>query len=182
MIRAFVGLALPWEVIERLKAAQAGLPIGRALEPETLHITLAFLGEQQGPIIEDVHHALESVAAPGFDLQISGIGIFGGGQPRLLYAAVTPNPELKALRHAVQSAARNAGIPMPRAKFVPHVSLARFPKSLPAEDLARLQHFAARRMSFDAGIFPVTRFTLFRSHLGQRGASYEALAEYPLRG
>jgi len=29
--------------------------------------------------------------------------------------------------------------------------------------------------------FPVSRFVLFRSHLGSGGASHEALAHYPLR-
>ena len=33
---------------------------------------------------------------------------------------------------------------------------------------------------FSAGPVPVTRFTLFRSHLNRDGAHYEALADYPL--
>ena len=181
MIRAFVAVPLPGEVRSTLEAAQAGLPAGRAVAPENFHVTLVFLGEHPEPVVEDLHHALEDVKAPGFQLSLSGVGVFGGGIPRLLYAAVEPEPALSHLRRKVARAAREAGMEVPSKKFTPHVTLARFPKEMPGEDLAAIQGFVARRMQLEAGPFDAERFVLYRSTLGRNGPIYEELADYPLR-
>ena len=180
MIRAFVALPLPDEVRRTLEAAQAGLPAGRPVAPENFHVTLVFLGEHPEPVVEDLHHVLAEVKAPGFSLALAGVGVFGGAVPRLLYAGVEPEPALSHLRKKVARAAREAGMEVPAKKFTPHVTLARFPKEMPGEDLAAVQGFVARRMSLKAGPFPAERFVLYRSTLGRNGPIYEELADYPL--
>ena len=180
MIRAFVAVPLPDDVRATLEAAQAGLPAGRPVAPENLHVTLVFLGEHPEPAVEDVHHALEDVRAPGFALSLAGVGVFGGAVPRLLYGDVEPEPALGHLRKKVARAAREAGMEVPAKKFTPHVTLARFSKDMPGEDMAAVQGFLARRMSLRAGPFAVERFVLYRSTLGRNGPIYEELADYPL--
>lgn len=180
MIRAFVALPLPDQVCDTLEAAQAGLPAGRPVPPENLHLTLVFLGEHPEPVIEDVHLALEDLRAPGFDLTIDGIGVFGGAVPRLLYASVAPEPALAHLRRKVARAAREGGLTPEGGRFTPHVTLARFPKDLSGEDLQALQAFLGRRTALAAGPFAVEGFSLYRSHLGRNGPAYEELAHYPL--
>ena len=180
MIRAFLAVPVPGEVRATLEAAQAGLPAGRPVAPENFHVTLVFLGEHPEPVIEDLHLALEALSAPRFALTLNGVGLFGGGSPRLMHAAVEPEPELKHLRRKAARAAREAGIEVPSKKFTPHVTLARFPKEMPAEDIAAIHGFVARRMHLKAGPFPVERFALYRSTLGRNGAIYEELADYPL--
>jgi 2'-5' RNA ligase len=180
MIRAFVAIALPESVIYTLEACQAGLPSGRAVAPENLHLTVAFLGEHPAPVIEDVHLALARIRAPAFHLALDGIGLFGGGRPRVLYAGVRREPGLGHLRDKVLQAARGAGLNLPRERFSPHVSLARFKNGLKGEQLAEMQAFVARRMPQATGAFAVDEFILFRSTLGRKGPAYEELAAYPL--
>lgn len=182
MIRAFVGIRMPEEIEDALLGVQAGLPVGRAVEPENFHLTLAFLGEHPAPVIEDVHLALDAIRVPRFELSITGLGFFGGARPRVFFAEIGAEPTLKRLHDKVVQAARGAGIALERQRFSPHVTLARFRGGLVGEDAAEMREFAVRRMGFRAGPFPVEAFTLFRSHLGRNGPNYEVLAEYPLDG
>jgi RNA 2',3'-cyclic 3'-phosphodiesterase len=180
MIRAFVALPLAEAAVDALVAQQAGLPAGRAVPPENLHITLAFLGEHPMPVIEDVHYALAPLAGPEFAYALAGVGLLGDRPPRVVHAAVRPEPALKHLRDRVLEAARGTGLSLPRERFVPHVTLARLPQSLGAEDLERLRRWVVGRIGFAAGPFRAERFALFRSHLGRSGAVYEEMASYPL--
>ena len=181
MIRAFVGIPLPGEVADALVAAQAGIPSGREVAYGNFHVTLAFLGEQPEPIVEEAHHALAAVRAPSFPLRIEGLGMFGGARPRVLFAEVVPEPGLSHLHRKVLRAVHEAGIEMARQRFHPHVTLARFGNDgLRGDEAAEIQGFVARRVGLVAGPFEVERFILYRSYLGRAGAAYEPLAEYPL--
>jgi 2'-5' RNA ligase len=181
MIRAFVAIALPTPVVKALVSVQTGLPSGHLVPPENFHITLAFLGKHPEPEIEDVHHALESLRAPGFALSLSGAGLFGGGKPRLLYAGVQAEPGLAHLRQKVLRAARGTGLRLTRGRYRPHVTLARFGiAGLTGDEAREMADFTARRMELSAGPFDVGEFHLFRSTLGSSGPAYEILASYPL--
>ena len=180
MIRAFVGLAVPPDVTIKLHGAQAGLPSGRPVPPENFHITLAFLGEQPAPVLEDVHYELEGIRAPAFELTVRGMGLFGGGKPTALYAVVTPCAGLSHLREKVLQAARGAGLELPYERFVPHVTLARFGQGLKGEAAAEMHAFVATRLSLAAGPFDAEEFVLYLSRLRKPGASYEPMMRYPL--
>jgi 2'-5' RNA ligase len=183
MIRAFVGIALPDEIVRALAVAQAGLPAGRPVPPENFHLTVAFLGEYPKPVLEDVHLALDGLRNPTFELTLSGVGLFGGDRPRVLYAGIETQPLLSRLREKVLQAARGAGLRLDRERYSPHVTLARFNGAgLAPDDAHDVREFAARRMGFRAGPFEVREFVLFRSQLGRNGPAYDELAAYALGG
>ncbi len=179
-MRAFVAIDLPDPVRAALESVQDRIPAGRPTDPETFHLTLAFLDEQPVAVLEELHSALEGISAPTFPLQMQGLGTFGTKSPKVVWAGVQKGPDLAALRDKVRSAARTAGIELPRERFKPHVTLARFGDRIDADELEKLRVFLERFQQYPAPAFEVTEFVLFRSILGKGGAVHEPLAEYPL--
>ena len=180
MIRAFVGILVPADVASMLEAAQVGLPCGSPVLRENFHVTLAFLGEHQEPVIEEVHGLLDAIRATPVEIAIAGLGVFGERRPRLLYADVAASSELKALRKSVRAAAGDAGIALAHERYHPHVTLARFGKSFIEDDRASLQAYLSRRIGRVEGRYVAESFALYESRLGKNGPIYEVLAEYPL--
>ena len=136
MIRAFAALALPDPVRFDLMILQQGLPVPRPVPPESLHLTLVFLGELPGRLLEDVDLAFRAVAAPGFELALAGIDLFGGARPRLAYVGARPNPALHHLQAKVETAARGV-IYEHRPTSIPAARLAAALKPLLGEAAAR---------------------------------------------
>lgn len=180
MIRSFIAIPLPREVRLSLASLQSAIPAGRSSDPDNLHLTLAFLAEQPEDRLEEFHFALEDLACPGFDIRIEGLGGFGKFPPRVLYAAVHPEPALSNLRRKVRNAARQSGIDLPHERFVPHITLARFNRTLSPDDGTRLDTFLQKRAGFSLPTFPAERFVMFRSTLGRNGPVYDELTSYDL--
>lgn len=179
-MRAFVAIDLPFAAQQALEAVQEQLPVGYLTDPDQFHLTLAFLDEQPEAVLEELHHELEKVRVPPFEMQLRGLGTFGKKSPKVIWAGVAPEPALEMLRDKVRSAARVAGIELKRERFKPHVTLARFGDRIDPLDLEKLRVFLERWQQYPAPPFEVTEFTLYRSIPGKGGPVYDPLAEYAL--
>lgn len=179
-MRAFVAIALPDPVREALVELQAGLRLGRPVPEENLHLTLAFLDDQPEDLLAELHEGLSAAMLPAPELRISGLDLFGGRSPKLLFAAVEPDPVLKALRDRVLSEARAAGIALKRERFRPHITLARFRPGMGPDEQAKLGQFLEEKGGVTLPPFRPAGFALFGSTLRPEGAVHEVLAEYPL--
>ena len=176
MIRLFVALELPEMVRERLGGLQGGVPGARWANDDQLHLTLRFIGEVTENVGHDVDDALMGIRAPGFELELAGVGEFGGKNPRALWAGVRGNGALLHLQRKVETALQRIGLePEPR-KFSPHVTLARLRGAPREKVMAFLSHYAL----FASGPFQIDRFVLFSSHQGSGGSVYHAERVYPL--
>ena len=180
MIRAFVALPLPDAVRARLAMAQFLLPLPRKLPPDSLHITLAFLGDQPDPVLEEVHLALSALHLPPVQVALQGFGMFGGDRPRSFHAQVAASAALDHLQARVARACAMAGAEPPARRFVPHVTLGRFRAGM--ADAMRLERAVADGAGFAAGPWLADRFVLLQSHPGAEGPHYQELADYPLTG
>ena len=179
-MRLFVALPLPGAVTGALQDLQDALGQGRPVPAENMHLTLAFLDEQTPLVAEAVHEELEGIARAGFVLRLRGLGTFGAAAPTVVFAGVEPCEALTGLRDAVHRAARAAGVTLPRERFRPHVTLARFGKGRAGPMPDRLARFMEAHATFAPEPFAVTRFGLYRSHLARDGATHDLLADYPL--
>lgn len=178
MPRLFTGIELPDHIRDRLAEVRVPLPGARWLEPDDLHITLRFAGDIDNRQADEFRTALAAIEEPAFSLRISGLGAFGGNQPKTLWAGLATSPELEALARANERAARNAGLPPEKHSFKAHVTLARL-KGTRADELARMLEGSSALVSEP---FAVDRFALFSSRPGVGGGPYVVEDEFPLGG
>lgn len=177
-IRAFVAVGLPDGHRDALERLMEGCPAARPVDPDTYHVTLAFLDAQPPAVLEALDAGLRAIARADARVTIDGLGTFGRRAPLNLHAAVAPDPGLSALRDRVRGAAHAAGIVLPRERFRPHVTLARPRGSAPSEARARLAGWIATHGAFRLPPVPVDRIGLYRSTLTPAGARHDILADY----
>jgi len=177
--RLFVALPIPDDVADSLSAMQGGVPDANWVPSENFHITLAFIGEVDGGMAQDIDEALATIDGPVLDLALAGVDHFvDGHQPKALYAAVVQEERLTRLQEKVSNALRGEGVKLDRRKFRPHVTLAHFNRR--AEIGHHMAQFVASHSLFRAGPFEVDHFRLYSSLLRPEGSIYEIEAEYPL--
>ena len=200
-MRLFAALAVPDSVAQSLMLIQGGVPGARWSRREQLHLTLRFIGEVDGRDAAMIDDALADIRAPGFDLQLHGVGQFGGKEhrpgkvgargsartgfpsgratmksPHALWAGVRRNEALEHLQRKVDSAIRRVGQPQDAHKFTPHVSLARLRHPEGGKVLEWLTHNAL----YTSAEFPVEAFCLYSSKLTPDGSIYRIEQDYPL--
>jgi 2'-5' RNA ligase len=185
--RLFVAIDPPAAVREQL-AAWARLAVAgggdpprgarrvRLLEPETMHLTLCFLGSRPVAELGAIAAAVEGVRAAGAELSLGAPLWLPPRRPRTLALAVHDRAgELARLHEAVVTALASAIDWQPeRRRFRAHVTVARLgrersrgrgaPAGEPALAPTPQLSFAAREV------------VLYRSWPAPAGASYEALA------
>lgn len=176
-MRLFTALALPDEIARPLMLIQAGVPGARWQKREQLHLTLRFIGEVDGAEAAAIDDALAMVDAPGFTLELKGVGSFGGKNPRDLWAGVAPNEALSHLNRKIESALQRIGLPPEPRKFTPHVTLARM-RHAPAGVIA---DYLTDHALYASVPFSVEGFILYSSKLTTDGSIYRAEKAYRLQ-
>lgn len=171
-----MALAIPEPVAGFLMLIQGGVPGARWQAREQLHMTLRFIGEVDGRDAAMLDDALSGIEAPGFDLQLHGVGQFGNRQPHALWAAARSNDALTHLQRKVDNAIRQVGQPQDAHKFSPHVTLARMRNPESGKVIEWLTHNAL----FTSPIFRIDAFQLYSSRLTSDGSVYAVEQDYPL--
>lgn len=179
MIRAFIALPLPEPTCDTISKLQSALHVGRAVPPENLHLTLAFLDDQPEPVLEELHYLLAEIESDAVDLAFDGLNTFGGRHPRLMVLNVKKTGELAALQARIASCCRQAGIELERRKFRPHVTVTRFSVLTPDEG-RKLASYLGQHGADGPLPCRVDCFALYRSVLNPNGARYDQLATYQL--
>jgi 2'-5' RNA ligase len=175
VVRLFFAVPAP-EARALAEAAQDAISGLRASlpDPEGLHLTLAFLGNQDPGQVEALlalGRAAASRCAP-FPLRTAGLGGFPRtGAARLLYLAFEPQPRLDALAAHLREALRASGVAFDARPFRPHLTLARMREPLDASALS---------LPGPPLEFQVREAILYRSLLLPGGSRYEPLGSCPL--
>ena len=176
-MRLFVALALPDGVAQSLMLIQGGVPGARWQAREQLHLTLRFVGEVDGRDASALEDALAGILAPGFELQLHGVGQFGGKQTHALWAGVRKNELLDHLQRKVDNAIRRVGQPQDAHKFMPHVTLAR----LRGAETGKVLEWLTYNALYTSAEFTVQAFQLYSSKLTQDGSIYRVEQDFPLK-
>jgi RNA 2',3'-cyclic 3'-phosphodiesterase len=183
VVRLFVALTPPEEVVRELLDATAGLwevaPELQWTRPEQWHLTLAFLGEVGNDIVDELTHRLGRAAArhPPLSLSFSGGGRFGH---QVLWTDVRGDRDgLRRLADSAQAAARRSRLPVEQRPYRPHLTLAR------AKAGSDLRPLVEQLAPWEGSPWRATRLHLVRSRLGAAPggfALHEPIAGWPLKG
>jgi RNA 2',3'-cyclic 3'-phosphodiesterase len=184
-LRLFAAVDLPPRVREEIEGTIAPwrdrLPRGRWVRRENWHVTVKFLGRTYPRLVAWVTEAAREAAASirPFRVGVEGMGVFPGpGRARVLWVGLVDRDEsLPALARALDDRLVDEFPPEKRG-FTPHLTVARFNPPMPARE--HVDELAATR--FEVEPFRVGEVVLYRSHLSPKGARYEPLERFPLRG
>jgi 2'-5' RNA ligase len=182
-VRAFVAIRMSEQVedavaaiCDTIKRPRDGI---RWVPRANLHITLKFLGPSVDPHrLERFTAGLHEVAmktAP-FEVAARGIGAFPNLEhPRAIWVGLH-SVELGALAARVETASAEYGFDRENRRWSGHLTIGRVRDThrLTAETREALE--VAKETEF--GSSKIESVTLYRSHLGPEGASYEALATF----
>jgi 2'-5' RNA ligase len=129
-MRIFVALDLTHEIRQRLERFMEGVenfaPEARWVRPESLHVTLKFIGEKNLESVETIKQALTSIRANPIELNFRGYGFFPTPKaPRVFWAGIEVGPELAALAKQIDEATATVGVAREDHPYSPHLTLAR---------------------------------------------------------
>lgn len=149
----------------------------RWVAPESIHITLKFIGEMPEKRLEDIDAALTGFTWKQFTITVRGVGFFPGNRsPRVFWAGMEA-PTMKDMAEELDTRMERLGFDKEKRAFRPHITLAR------ARDTridSSLVTAAEPFQEHEFGAFSVDRVYLFQSTLQAAGSVYEKLKEYLL--
>jgi 2'-5' RNA ligase len=180
-MRLFIAVDLPNEVRKKLADVQRELRPASAgvrwVAPESIHITLKFIGETPEKMLEEIDTALSGFTWLPFTITVRGVGFFPGNRsPRVFWAGLEA-PTMKDMAEELDTRMERLGFDKEKRAFRPHVTLAR------ARDTridSALVAASEPYQEYDFGSFLADRVFLFQSTLQPAGAVYEKLKEYLL--
>jgi RNA 2',3'-cyclic 3'-phosphodiesterase len=184
-VRAFVAIRMNEQVeesvartIDELKHPGDGV---RWVPRANLHITLKFLGpavdsHQLQRLTSGLHQLATKTAV--FEVAAAGIGAFPDLEhPRAIWVGLrsVESGALAALAARLESVVAEYGFEREKRRWNGHLTIGRVgDRQIAAETRDALN--AVREREF--GVSKIESLTLYRSHLGPDGASYEALATF----
>ena len=179
-VRLFVAAEVPVELREALaetSAALRGCVRGRFVGADSLHVTLAFLGEVAGARVEDASAALERGCRrfSGFDVELGELGCFGKRSKATLWQGFRDAGALPEIAESVRRELRAVGFAFDEKAFLPHVTLMRT-ADLTSGTLPVPVCTGGPGMSEGVvSVGRITTVTLFRSDLSGKRPVYEPL-------
>jgi len=199
-MRTFIAIELNKEardyLRQQVRQLVSALPHASWVDPASLHLTLAFLGELDDAQLEKAMNATQEVAqaARPFTLRIGALGTFGPAHnPRVIWRGIvgnlSPLLDLQS-RLAVRLAAD--GFPAEERAYSPHLTLARIKAPLNSQELGALRRSlpptpsargkngqSAYTNNVNSPTLLVEYLSVMKSELQRTGAQYTCLRICP---
>jgi RNA 2',3'-cyclic 3'-phosphodiesterase len=181
-VRLFVAVELPGAVrdaiavgLGRLKRDQPG---ARWVRPESMHLTLKFLGERDESLVDSLDGAARAALAR---LTPATVRLEGGGffpnehHPRVAWLG-GDGGGLDRWAQAVDEAAAALGVEREPRPYTLHLTLARVERPW---GVRAVEHFVVQVGKWRVPEFAAGEAVLFRSVLGPAGPVHTALRRWP---
>ena len=192
-MRLFVALDIEEGIRKQIgsfmQQVRALAPDVRWVPPESLHVTLKFIGERPDAEVKRIEEALGLICHPGFQVCFRGCGFFPTPRAaRVFWIGIEAEAALASLAGGIESALGKLGIPEDKRAFSPHLTLARVGSGAPARQhgdgpnrrFFGLQQHLAQSPPPDFGTMTAREFFLYRSQLSSQGARYTRIARFRL--
>jgi 2'-5' RNA ligase len=194
-MRIFVGIDLDEEIRKKILRFLDGVrefaPDVRWMRPESLHLTLKFIGEQNPEQVTVIAERLLTIPGRQMEISFSGFGFFPTAKaPRVFWIGIHAGPELGELAGSLDSALSELQIPREERHFSPHLTLARGGGGSGAPRWRRgdgsnstfteLQKRLAGMSTLDFGTMTTREFFLYQSQLSPGGSRYTKLQKFSL--
>jgi RNA 2',3'-cyclic 3'-phosphodiesterase len=194
-MRLFIALEINDEIRERIARFLDGVrgfaPDARWVRPESLHVTLKFIGEKPEEAAEEMKRVLSEIRTGPLALTFRGYGFFPGARSaRVFWIGIESGPHLGSLAKTMDEAMAGLGVPKDDHAFSPHLTLARggggsgAPRRQkddhPNLRFVRLQEKLAAMPAPEFGTMTAREFCLCQSQLSSGGSRYTKIAQFPL--
>ena len=195
-MRLFVALDIDDAVRDRIARFIDGVrnfaPDARWMTPESLHVTLKFIGEQPEESVATIKQTLSAIDATATQIQFRGCGFFPTAKSaRVFWIGMEAGPELVALAAAIDQKLSILGVPKETRPFSPHLTLARGAggsgsphrkrNDRPNRIFERLQERLSALPQLEFGTMTPREFFLYQSQLSPKGSTYTKLAGFALQ-
>jgi 2'-5' RNA ligase len=195
-MRLFIALDIDEEIRGRINRFVDGVrnfaPEARWMSPESMHVTLKFIGEQPEDALPSIKSSLMEVSATASDIHFQGYGFFPTPKSaRVFWVGMEAGPELPALAALIDERTAAVGIPREDRVFSPHLTLARSAGGSGAphrnkhdgsnRTFQKLQERLAALPTPKFGTMRPCEFFLYQSQLSPKGSKYTKLASFALR-
>jgi 2'-5' RNA ligase len=192
-MRLFVALDIPDDIRGRIARFADGVrgfaEDARWVRPDSLHVTLKFIGEQPESQLEALGRVLSAIHSAPVKIHFRGYGFFPTPKSaRVFWIGLEAGPLLASLAGAVDGALSSLGIAKEERAFSPHLTLARASGGPGApgrhrsdgssSTFAHLQEKLLAWPSPDFGTMTAREFFLYQSQLSPKGSRYAKLARF----
>lgn len=187
-IRSFIAVELSDEARAALADLQdhlkrvAPAQTVRWTVPESIHLTLHFLGDVAPETIPKITSLLEQAAAvyPPFTLTLGGLGCFPNSRrPRIVWTGVFGQTDILVQLHGeLGEKLKTLGFTLDARPYSPHLTLGRVKDGIPQRQLAQLGQTLEQTQPAvgQLATLPVSEISLMKSDLKPAGAVYIRLA------
>src|SRR5215813_7211782 len=129
-MRIFVALDIDEALRHRIAKSIADLrpyaSDARWVKPESLHITLKFIGEKPDAFVANIEQALGAMKIATFTISFGGTGFFPTRKAaRVFWIGISAEAGLAQLATGIEETLATEGIPKQKRAFSPHLTLAR---------------------------------------------------------
>lgn len=195
-MRLFIALDIDDAIRERISRFVEGVrnfaPEARWMTPESMHVTLKFIGEQPEESVMQIENSFAGISAFGAAIHFQGYGFFPGAKSaRVFWVGMEAGPELAAMAGLVDDKIAQLGISKEERPFSPHLTLARSAggSGSPHRNKSdgrnptfqKLQEKLSALPSIEFGTMRPREFFLYQSQLSPKGSKYTKLASFPLQ-
>lgn len=194
-MRLFIALDIDDAIREHIARFVDGVrnfvPDARWVKPESLHVTLKFIGEQPDAAVEKIKKELATVSAGTIEINFSGYGFFPTAKsPRVFWIGMEAGSALAKLAAAIDDKMASLGIAKEDRAFSPHLTLARgsggsgSPRWHKGDGPNRAFSYLQEKLSAlpipEFGTMTPREFFLYQSQLSPKGSTYTKLARFSL--